>query len=308
MKPWHRKLVIDTAKTAIPFQARLRALKRRHFPYMTDLSNDRTLLADGIEQVQMIRAAGYRIDGADIIEFGSGWLPLIPLLFLAAGAKSVTLTDQERLLDRPLMRKAAEYLCANATRIAADLNLSEVQLHDRLWPLLSANESIDDVFQRCGLRYLVPFRPPDLPSRSVDAIVSRAVLEHVPEPVLWTFVREFGRILRPGGIMCHIIDLSDHWEHNDKSISRVNFLRFDDLFWRITCFNPQNYQNRLRRYEYLDIFRNCGFEIIWQRGEADPTSLEALHALPIAPRFRSVPKEELAVLSCAVVAKTRLDL
>lgn len=308
MKPWHRKLIVDTAKSVIPFKRRLRELKRRHFPYSTDIANDRTLLADGIELIRMIRGAGYRVDGADIIEFGSGWLPLIPFLLLAAGAKSVTLTDQERLLDCALARKAAEYLCANARQITSDLGLTEIQLRGKLSPLLSADGQIDNVFKKCGLTYLVPFRSQDLPSHSADIIVSRAVLEHVPEPVLCTFVKEFGRILLPGGIMCHIIDLSDHWEHKDKSISRVNFLKFDDLFWRVTCLNPQNYQNRLRRHQYLKIFSDCGFEIISQRGEADPSSLEALRDLPIASRFRSVPREELAVISCAVVAKTGSSL
>jgi 2-polyprenyl-3-methyl-5-hydroxy-6-metoxy-1,4-benzoquinol methylase len=137
----------------------------------------------------------------------------------------------------------------------------------------------------------------------MDIIISRAVLEHVPKDGLRAFMREFKRILKPGGLTCHIIDLSDHWEHKDKSISRVNFLKYPDWQWRLTCLHPLNYQNRLRRIEYQQILLEAGFTITAQTAETHAASLEALDTLPLANRFRAFDKDELAIITASFVAR-----
>lgn len=106
--------------------------------------------------------------------------------------------------------------------------------------------------------------------------------------------------------MCHLIDNSDHWQHKDRSLSRVDFLRYRDesLVWRLAQINPQAYQNRLRHSDYRAMFADAGFALLFEAGEPDQTCLSDLRTLPLAPRFASYAREDLAILSSLfVVAK-----
>lgn len=295
---WQARVVIDGLRAAVPFEDTLRHWKRKLRPYGTDPANDPGLFAHGIEQIQMLKNAGVVIEGADVLEFGSGWNPLIPLLFRIAGARSVTLTDQDHLIDDDLIETAVLYIKDRIDQVTQGLGVSESQVTSRL-----ACDSSNKM-QAYNFHYLVPFDPATVPTSSMDIIVSRTVLEHVPEPVLRAFMRQFKRILKPRGATCHIIDLSDHWEHKDKSISRVNFLKYPDWLWRLTCLHPLNYQNRLRRIEYKQILLDAGFEITADTAETHAASLEALKTLPLAERFQRFTRDELAIITASFVART----
>src|SRR5262249_4125798 len=111
---------------------------------------------------------------------------------------------------------------------------------------------MEGVFQLFRLEYMAPCNCASLPlaDHSVDVIYSRAVLEHVPPPVIRRIFVESRRVLTKSGVMCHFIDPSDHLEHRDKSISRIHFLRFSDAVFRLMCLNALNYHNRMRHSEY----------------------------------------------------------
>jgi len=252
----------------------------------------------------MLRNAGVRIACADVLEFGSRWLPVIPILFRLAGARCVTLTDQERLMDERLIDMAVGILRERKAAIALRLGMGEAEIEAGLAIFEGPGDIRGDMQRRlalCGLRYLVPFDPTHVPDGSIDIIVSRAVLEHVAEPVLRNFMVHFRRMLNCAGAMCHTVDMSDHWEHQDKSIGRINFLRYDDLIWSLTCLNVQNFQNRLRRRDYVQGIERAGFKIVDVIGDADPQALMDFDDMPIARRFLDLSREDAATLRCAII-------
>ena len=103
--------------------------------------------------------------------------------------------------------------------------------------------------------------------------------------------------------MCHFIDNSDHWEHNDKSISTVNFLKFSDSVARLLCSgHPRNYQNRMRHFEYIKLLEASGFTIDRDESEVDKNALRDLKHIDVCKRYRDTPHEQLAVLRSYVVA------
>ena len=300
MKLWHRKLLIDTAKAAIPFQSGLRRLTRRVKPYSTNPANTEHLIVDGLDQLDMLRDADVRVEGADILEFGSGWLPVIPLLFRLAGAKTVTLTDQERLMDGRLIEDAITIIRDHNGFIAQRLH-KDIKAVNFGEP--STGAGLESKLLFYGLKYLVPFSPSVIPDSSMDIVTSRAVLEHVPERLLNDFMRQFRRMLKPEGAMCHTIDMSDHWEHLDKSIGRINFLRYSDWVWNMTCLNPQNFQNRLRRIDYVQMMEQNEFKIIKLIGEPDARALIDFDSMRVASKFNGLSREEAATLTCSVLSK-----
>jgi SAM-dependent methyltransferase len=275
-------------KSQLPFQPTLRQWARRLRPYQDNPGNSHYAFDQGLQQITLLRAAGVDLR-ADILEFGSGWLPIIPLLYTLAGARRLILTDIERLMDDRTTARARHLVEGRLAEVAAALQTPEPDLRARL-----AEPFTPD--------YLVPWDAHRHPAASVDLVVSRAVFEHVPPPALRDFIAAFGRILRPGGTMCHTIDNSDHWEHLDKTRSRIEFLRHHDgPLWRLATLNPQDYQNRLRHSDYLALFDELGWSPLIADGTPDPKCLADLKTLPLAPAFAGRDPADLAILNSVLV-------
>jgi hypothetical protein len=155
-------------------------------------------------------------------------------------------------------------------------------------------------------RYGIDYRAPadagatGLPDASVDLIFTTSVLEHVPEPALRRLMAESRRLAKPGAVISHVIDYSDHYAHADPSIGPYNFLRFGEAAWQ--AFNPGiHYQNRLRHADHLRIFAQTGFRLLQELPEQPTDAAEALARIPLAAPFRDRPVEELAPVVGQVV-------
>jgi SAM-dependent methyltransferase len=154
------------------------------------------------------------------------------------------------------------------------------------------------------LTYLAPCdcRKLDMPGGSIDVITSRAVLEHIPPAVITDIFKESLRVLKPGGAACHFVDNSDHWEFEDKTISRTNFLQFSDSVFRLTCLNAQHYQNRLRHSEYVDGLQATGFDLVRAEREVDMKSVATLKQMSVDRRFLKFGVEDLATITSYLLA------
>jgi SAM-dependent methyltransferase len=296
MQTWQGKAVRDGLKSFIPLQETLRTVVRRLRPYRTDPRNDGSLVVDALNQVRLLQSLGVAISGADVVELGTGWKPFLPLLYSRCGAARVTTVDQERLMDAATFRHGLGLLA----RYRAEL--ADLEGCTPWWDDDGRAQSLAELTAAHRIDYRAPADIRDLPTASADLLVSRDVLEHIPEHLLEDMARHWRRVLRPGGRMCHTIDLSDHWEHLDKSISRVNFLQYAGGWWNLTGLNAQNFQNRLRRFEYVRMFQASGFEVQVSTGYADRKAAAALGGLRLCPRYRGVAPGELAVLSTTIVA------
>lgn len=280
----------SAARSLVPWQSGLRRLKRRFVPYEGDFDNSQTCITDGLNQIRALRSCGIALTGV-VLEFGTGWFPLIPLLMHLAGARKLVLTDVERLMDDTTVATARRLVADRLDDVAEVLEQPKDQLLARL-------------ATRFDPEYLVPWDASGHETGSVDLIISRAVFEHVPEPLLQQFMVQFHRVLRPGGAMCHLVDNSDHWQHTDRKLSRINFLRFGNgLLWRAAQLNAHAYQNRLRHSDYLRLFEDGGFTVVLSSGEPDPKCLRDLETLPLAPAFRNRNREDLAILTSLFVLR-----
>lgn len=288
----HMDVLGSVVKAIIPFQPQIRRLKRRLQPYTDNADNSNYCVIQGLEQIRLLQAAGVNLE-CDILEYGSGWLPIIPLLFRLAGARRLILTDMEQLMDDHTIERAAEVILENLPAVSTFFGTNQRMVRDCLYTVFRPD-------------YLVPWSAHQHPTASVDLIISRAVLEHVSPVALEDTFHEFGRILRPDGHMCHTIDNSDHWEHVDKSISRLDFLRYDGLYWRLACLNRQAFQNRLRHSDYLKLFARHGWTAVVAEGVPDPTSLYDLMKLPLAPQFVHYDHDDLAILTSTFVLQRAL--
>jgi hypothetical protein len=295
MTMWQVDIAINSAKSVLPFQAALRRLvrSRRGYPITT---NAALALAQGLQQIHDLREVGIKITGRTVLDFGSGWHPVVPLLYRAAGARFVHLTDMERLADVTSLTATTNWLSSQAADVAPKLGI-EVETFRRRVSVKSG--TIEQMLSTLYMRYHVPFCIDNVPP--VDLIVSRVVLEHIELSTLRKIHLGFAKALRPDGIVAHIVDNSDHREHRDKRLSRLDFLRFGDRSWKMLCLNPQDYCNRLRHSDHKELLSEAGFELLFERGEVDTEALAVARTMALAPPWRDRPAADLAIMTSHLI-------
>ena len=282
-------------------QERLRAVKRSFLP--ADVQINICTLRQGMQQVDLLKLSGCDPMGKDYLELGTGWSPVIPLVFSLAGCKSLTLVDSQRLMDGYAFAETCRKLLEYKDEIAEKLHIAVVDIEERLNALSAM--PLESALLELNCQYMAPYDllSDGIPEHSLDIISSIAVLEHVPPQIVDKLFYKFNSLLRSTGVMCHIIDNSDHWEFNDKSISRLNFLTFSArAFDFISSMNPLDYQNRLRHSQYKKMIEAAGFRVVYEESPADDKALAELNTLKIHDDFNAFSKQDLAVLTSYIVA------
>jgi hypothetical protein len=298
---WQVRLLKNSVLAVLPGRRLLRKVKRSVVPYPADI--DQWTLEQGLRMLEMLSRSGIHPRGRVALELGTGWKPVIPILFALAGFKKILLLDSERFLDGSLLARVVENLREYTPLISSRMSVDPSTIRDRLSIGSSVNST--QMLAALGLEYVAPAdaRFTGLPSRSVDVIFSRAVLEHIPVENLRSILAEFRRIIASDGGMCQIIDNGDHWAQDDESISKVHFLKFDDVTWRWIGMNSIDYQNRLRHSDYLQLLTETGFEVVLDGSQPDKAAMAALRDLPLANRFRGKSLDDLSILTSYLVAK-----
>ncbi len=256
------------------------------------------------------------LSGARVLEVGSGRSLALPMLLWLLGAERSLTVDLNRYLRPELVRLDLAYLQAQQpwlrqqlAPVAGDAGLTAERLGDLFALELdpSPDSVLENVLQLCGIDYLAPADASALavPERSFDLHLSRHVLEHVPPDDLERLLREAARVLKPGGLCAHLIDPSDHFRYQDSSISRVNFLRFNEAAWERLAGNRFMYMNRLRAGDYLSRFAEAGLEVLDVNSVVDEESRVLIESggLPLDERFTGKTVEDLATTELLVVAR-----
>jgi len=298
---WYWQCFFDSCKTVFPFQDRLRQIKHGACGFQPDSSKDAFTIRQGIGQVQWLRSV-LPLGSSTVLEMGSGWQPMIPILFSLAGTARVLVTDLSRLCTPQTFQAALHSLRQDKQLIIQELAVDEKTFDEATrWDPASR---LEDAFKRLRLEYHAPCDSTNLPfpEASIDAVTSRAVLEHIPPEIIARIFKDTFRVLKRGGYACHLVDNSDHWQHRDASISKLNFLRYSDSTFGLTCLHPLNYQNRLRHPEYVEMLVKAGFKIVREEPIVDPEALRDLKSLPLAQRFQGFREQDLATLTSLVLA------
>ncbi|MGI4834859.1 MAG: methyltransferase domain-containing protein [Janthinobacterium lividum] len=241
------------------------------------------------------------------LEVGTGWVLGTPLGLWLAGAAEVVTVDLHCYLKEELVLELLAYIGRHAAELPALFPWVPGAELARKAQLLAGCRSLTELWAAVPIRYAAPAdatRLPNLPTASVDYHYSTNVLEHVPAATLASLLAEARRVLRPGGHLVHLVDLSDHFAHDDPGRTAVHFLRHGPLTWRLLAGNRFMYQNRLRLPQYQALFAQAGLPIVWQRSVSDAPGLLLLQGPrpPVHPQLQRFSAEELAVVYWVVLA------
>ena len=219
-----------------------------------------------------------------VLELGPGDSLLSALNMTALGAEKCYLVDVGKFatMETQVYQNALSYL-----EEKQGYTLEQV---DR------SAQSVDELFQNINMEYLTDGLSSlqTIPDESVDFIWSHAVIEHVRLGDFDAIMKEFHRILKPGGVCSHVVDLKDHMEES------LNNLRFSEKTWESDLFAKSGfYTNRLRHEEIIKSFKNAGFNI-----HSDKTY--AWEKLPIAKSsldesYQQYPEDDLLVYEFDVI-------
>ena len=179
-----------------------------------------------------------------VFEFGAG-KSLVQNLYLSNFVKKQFVVDLYPMLDFELVDSERKKL----------LEIEKLRSRVKI-------KNLKDL-EHYGIYYIAPYDATKihLSDKSIDACISTNTLEHIPKFDIILIFSELYKKLKDEGIVSLIIDYSDHYAHTDNNISLLNFLKFSNHQWK--RYNHKiHFQNRLRHYEYIDIFEKIGFRTI----------------------------------------------
>jgi hypothetical protein len=235
---------------------------------------------------RLTKKAGISVLDKSVIEIGSGWLPLMPYFFKYMGKVSTVETYD---LNKHYNKKNI-----------GNLNL---EFYEKFKiPLERAQNGKFNLPE--GIRYYPKTDLTKVAIKNAELVFSRFVLEHVSPLDIKRMHQKFKKEI-PDAYIIHLISPSDHRSYVDKNLSNQDFLRFNEEEWKKkqTRFD---YHNRLRLPQYLEIFKDLGYEVLlleFESANKSSDTYKKFKNVPLHADYEKYSDEELTAGSINIVLK-----
>jgi SAM-dependent methyltransferase len=240
-------------------------------------------------------------DGGRALEVGTGWVHWEGMILGMLYGVEVTLFD---VWDNRLWNTYRQYFEQFANIADRELLMRPAQREraQRLLHAISQARSFDEVYRLIGAQYVINPNGTlqQFADESFDVVVSCDVLEHVERCIVPEVIQDFHRVLRPGGYAIHQIDIADHFAYFVPSVSRKNYYKYSDATWERYFENKVQYFNRVQRPEWLEWFRDAGFELV-----EEDLLLEAIGSIAVDQRYQGLSKQDHECMTMRVVYRKR---
>lgn len=302
IRKWHLKAIVQKGLSFLPFGSNINFWFQKHITRGVRLTdayiNDRLIHAR--DHLAYFRQYGGEFNST--LEIGTGWYPIIPLLFYLQGALQVYTLDVRRYMTRKRFTECARKLIGlhDEGRLSAFVHVHQGRL-DKLKEILDS-PALEGMLSTLSIHYVIgDARSTGLPASYFDLVHSNNTLEHIPKEILKSILVETNRVGKGGCIHSHFIDMSDHFAHMDRSITPYNFLKFSTKRWR-WINNSIQFMNRLRLPDYRKLFRQSGFHIVHEQLRAD--SPDDLDTVKVHQEFEEHHLEDLRVTHVHFVCRS----
>ncbi|MBV9123434.1 MAG: methyltransferase domain-containing protein [Planctomycetes bacterium] len=227
------------------------------------------------------------LQGKHLLEIGPGDTLVSGLAFLAAGAASYTAVD----------RFPGDYQGPVAKSWYREVQQAWPRVFPELpWPADLQAEQFPEGYPDRVQWWPIPVEEVRT-ERRFDVICSFLVAELVSD--IQGFAALNARLLAPGGLAVHRIDLGPHgcW---DTYPDPLTFLRFLDWLWDLMGSN-RGTPNRRRHHEYQAAFEAAGLQVEVPELERVPPDRVQFDRL--ARRFRDMPPASVRVKTAVYVCR-----
>jgi Methyltransferase domain len=260
------------------------------------------------EMAKWLLAESLEIEGKTIFEVGTGHVPIVPIGFFLMGSQKVITVDLNRRVDPEIFTDALRWIANNKEKVR-ELYKDVVScklLEERLNVVTSNTEDPYTFMALANIVYLAPADATqvDLPDEIIDYHISNTVLEHIEPQIIAKIFTEASRIMKKEGFALHFIDLSDHFQHQDSSITKINFLQYSQEEWIKIAGNQFAYCNRMRKSGYTDIVNQSGLKIVKDDSLIDSDSIQSVNnGFPISDSVTAKGDEDLCTTRFSVLLK-----
>jgi len=297
---WTLKAIIQKTISFLPWSERINYFFQKNVTKGVFLSDEHFeyKIQHAKDHINFLKK--YTKDTSDYIaiELGSGWYPIIPIMFyLTDTASKVISIDIRNWMSRESKLRSIQKLSQWKTNgklqnYFAYINEDKWNKLMDIWNVAS-NYDDEQINEVIGLKQLIAdARNLDLKDNSVDFICSNNTLEHIRKDDLVAIFNEFKRVLKPTGSMSHFIDCSDHFAHFDHKISIYNFLKYSERKWKFIDNRIQP-QNRMRFVDYKNMYSDMNIPITYE--SIRKGDMSKLRNLRVHEEFDKYSEEELAV-------------
>jgi len=225
-----------------------------------------------------------------ILEIGSGWVPMLAYFLKVKGEINKVYTyDINKHYQQQNLDKCFNYMIS--------------KYDTKINPIEKGEFTLPDFIEYHPFTNIIDA---DL-SKDIDIVLSRFVLEHVTPADLSAIHKKLYESLPDNVLILHLISPSDHRAHSDGSLSLYDFLKYSKKEWD-NIQTKFDYHNRLRLPNYLDIFEDAGFEILfveYDKASENEEKYRKFKELEIHPDFKKYTEEELSAGSINVLLRKK---
>ncbi len=302
---WYLKTAGFKVLSTIPGGARLYTFTQRHVTRSTDATIERVQgkIDVGLLYWNWLKAHGHteRVREGQLLDFGAGWHPTIPLLFYSFGAKRQALLDLLPLLTAQQIADTTRFFrqLVSAPNWPARADLQRL-------PDIPENleEGTTSLLEKWGISYHAPYAPESGALRgAVDVVFCTQVLLHISRDGLRHCFGMLYDCLKSGGLICGTVHLMDLYSHTDPRITPYNHLKFSPEFWERWVNTPMMPFNRFKARDYRELLVESGFKILHEDiNTISATDHAQLNSIKPHPHFDRYTREELAAKHMFFVA------
>lgn len=243
-----------------------------------------------------------------VFEQGTGWHGSDAIAFFLLGADRVHTVDTSRWLRQRNLDRTAN----GTLRIASTLRpiyqrylASDIEIFDsRIDMLRQAGSAATRLLERKFLEYVVTKNVEARPDRfeDYDLVFSNSVLQRLPVADLQSFVLSKRA---PGVVHFHRIDCADFQVLRNKHIEKLAYLLIKEESWTRWTSRYLNYQNRLRSFEFRELFECSGYvaEVVDEYVEPKDIAFVQSNLAQLANKYGPRQSRDIAITNFTLIAK-----
>ena len=238
-----------------------------------------------LELKKILNQLDYSLKNKEVVELGTGWIPIMPYFFhFLDKAKKVLTYDLNEHISVEKAIEFNEYFEKEFSINIKPDNTKKIPIPNEISYFPNSN-----------------FITENIESNSVDIFFSRYVLPHVLEPALTDIIKKAYKILKKNGLMIHFLSMSDLRSHGNNSLSMWDFLKYSEAEWKnkSTRFDPHN---RWRLPRYIELFESI-FLNIGSTLKKGSKQYEMFTKLKLHNDFKKYSFEELTAGNIIVILK-----
>jgi hypothetical protein len=304
---WYIKAIIQKAIGVLPFATQLNYFFQKNITKRVVLNDwffdDIITHYLQFKKLLIEHTAIKNYDETTFLELGTGWHPIMPLLFSLENAKEVCSADLNFHVRKENVLRLISFF--EKRKVTNFFNENNIIINEERWQQLlkikyelqklSAPSFIkwNELFDSLNIKfYEGDAAQLNFDNKKFDICFSVNTLEHIYQPMLQNILSNYVKHTNDKAYHLHVIDMNDHFSHMDTTITKYNYLQFSKEQWKIIDNNLQP-QNRLRITDFEKIWEQINLQLIFEK--AMPAELDSFNKIVLHPDFKTVDATRCAI-------------